>query len=339
MEAMLDLSNLEVQFAIQVVREGADVARQVRSELMESTLTKDDRSPVTVADFAIQALVGGRLAQAFPNDPLVAEETPEALRAEDGRAALEKVCEYVRRFAEIAHPDQVCDWIELGAGTGTDRYWTLDPIDGTKGYLRGGQYAVCLALIEEGRVQLGVLGCPNLKYTDPPEVEGPGMLLVAQRNRGAWTAPLNDADNFSPLNVSDRTDPSEARLLQSFVSGHTNNNQMQEIMQVLKSRREPFRLDSQAKYALLAAGLGDLLFKLLSRSNYIQKIWDHAPGSLIVEEAGGQVTDLEGKELDFAAGRTLARNNGVLASNGHLHAAALEAFQQIRADLEDSLVE
>jgi 3'(2'), 5'-bisphosphate nucleotidase len=90
-------------------------------------------------------------------------------------------------------------------------------------------------------------------------------------------------------------------------------------------------MDSQAKYAVLAAGAGDLLLRLLSarHPNYREKIWDQAAGALIVEEAGGRVSDLEGQPLDFTAGRTLARNRGLLASNGYLHAVALRAVQQV----------
>jgi len=92
-------------------------------------------------------------------------------------------------------------------------------------------------------------------------------------------------------------------------------------------------MDSQAKYAVLAAGQGDLYFRLLSsgKSDYREKIWDQAAGSLIVEEAGGRVTDLDGKPLDFSKGRTLAANRGLVASNGHLHNAALAAIKKIRA--------
>jgi 3'(2'), 5'-bisphosphate nucleotidase len=90
-------------------------------------------------------------------------------------------------------------------------------------------------------------------------------------------------------------------------------------------------MDSQAKYAVLAAGQGDLLVRLLSPSmpDYREKIWDQAAGALIIEEAGGTITDLDGRTLDFAAGRTLAHNRGVVASNGHLHEAALAALKRI----------
>ena len=63
--------------------------------------------------------------------------------------------------------------------------WTLDPIDGTKGFLRGGQYAVCVALIVDSQVQLGVIGCPNLPM-DASKPHGPlGCLFVAVRGHGA----------------------------------------------------------------------------------------------------------------------------------------------------------
>lgn len=63
--------------------------------------------------------------------------------------------------------------------------WTLDPIDGTKGFLRGGQYAVCLALLVDAKVQVGVMGCPNLAL-DPLEPDGEkGCLFVAVRGQGA----------------------------------------------------------------------------------------------------------------------------------------------------------
>lgn len=61
--------------------------------------------------------------------------------------------------------------------------WTIDPIDGTKGFLRGEQYAVCLALIVDAQVKVGVIGCPNL----PVSATGPnrkGCIFVAVRGHG-----------------------------------------------------------------------------------------------------------------------------------------------------------
>ncbi len=92
-------------------------------------------------------------------------------------------------------------------------------------------------------------------------------------------------------------------------------------------------MDSQAKYCVLASGKADLMLRLLSpsRPDYREKIWDQAAGLLVVTEAGGMVTDLDGKLLDFSVGRTLANNRGVLASNGLLHPAILQALHKIGA--------
>jgi 3'(2'), 5'-bisphosphate nucleotidase len=135
------------------------------------------------------------------------------------------------------------------------------------------------------------------------------------------------------LQVSPRADPAQARLLRSFEAGHTNVEQIEQFAAVLGIQADPLPMDSQAKYALLAAGQGDLILRLLSvdQPNYREKAWDQAAGSLVVEEAGGCATDLDGKPFDFTAGRELVCNRGVLVSNGLLHEAALQALKDIGA--------
>jgi 3'(2'), 5'-bisphosphate nucleotidase len=329
---MIDQSAPEVAFAVDAVRRAALLVKQVQAEMVSSSLTKEDRSPVTVADFASQALVSQMLAGAFPRDILVAEEDAGVLRQDAGKSTLDRVTHFVSRFAGEAKPGEICDWIDRGRAEPASRFWTLDPIDGTKGFLRGDQYAVALALIEEGEVQVGVLGCPNLARG----LGGAGSLFVAAPGAGAWWAILDEQDPvenalFRQLHVSDQHDPAAARLLRSFESGHTNVDQIDEFAIALSVQAAPVRMDSQAKYGVLAAGEGELYLRLLSRRqpDYHEKIWDQAAGALLVEEAGGRVTDLHGRPLDFNAGRTLAKNRGVLASNKVLHEAALQALQVI----------
>jgi 3'(2'), 5'-bisphosphate nucleotidase len=110
-------------------------------------------------------------------------------------------------------------------------------------------------------------------------------------------------------------------------------DQIGDFARALGIAAEPVRMDSQAKYSVLAAGKGDLLLRLLSPSmpDYREKIWDQAAGSLVVEEAGGRITDLNGRSLDFSTGRTLENNRGILASNNLLHDAALQALRDIGA--------
>jgi len=330
---MLDIDSQEMSFALDVVAEASELVQRVQSEMVSSTLTKDDRSPVTIADFTSQALVAARLAAAFPDDSLVGEEDASALRTPEERRRLEQITRFVADCQPQATPEKVAAWIDRGNAAPSGRFWTLDPIDGTKGFLRGEQYAVALALIIDGQVRIGVLGCPNLRDGYLPDIGGPGSLLGAQQGHGTWLKPLTGAAAFERLQVSQRSATQQARLLRSYESGHTNTDQIDEFVRDIGIEADPVRMDSQAKYAVLAAGHGDLLLRLLSpsRPDYREKIWDQAAGSLIVQEAGGQITDLDGKVLDFSTGRTLEANRGVIASNSLLHEVALTSLRLIQA--------
>ncbi len=318
----------ETRFALDAVRQASLLVREIQAEMVSPALTKDDRSPVTVADFASQALVARLLAEAFPGDPLVGEEGSAALRAPQETAALERVTAFVKRPFPEATPDSVCAWIDRGAAAPASRFWTLDPIDGTKGFLRGDQYAIAFALLVDGQVQVGALGCPNLSDGYRPDPSGPGSLIIAARGEGTWLTPLDGPPTFTRLHVSAVSDPAHARLLRSFEAGHTSVGGIDLFARKLGIAAEPVRMDSQAKYAVLAAGEGEIYLRLLSpkKPNYREKIWDQAAGSLVIEEAGGTVTDLDGKPLDFTAGRTLANNRGICATNTLLHPVALQAL-------------
>ncbi len=324
-------AGVEVQFALNATRRASLLVRQVQSELVTPALTKEDRSPVTVADYAAQALVGRLLAETFPHDWLVAEEDSAALRTVEASLTLERVTYFVRRSLPGATAEKVCAWIDHRRADAAERFWTLDPIDGTKGFLRGEQYAVALALVANGRVEIGVLGCPNLTDAQHPDLSGPGSLVIAVRGQGAWTTSLASPGEFQRLSVSVQTDPAQARLLRSVESGHTNVSQVDVFAQALGIQAEAVLMDSQAKYAVLAAGQGDLLVRFLSpaQPNYREKIWDQAAGSLVLEEAGGRITDLDGRPLDLTTGRSLRNNRGILASNHVLHDSALAALRQI----------
>ncbi len=330
---MIDLNLPEISFALESARLASLLVKQVQAELADSdtlALTKLDCSPVTLGDLAAQALVGRLIMQAFPGDALVAEEEAEVLTQPGGDELLDLVTHFVSRFAHEATPRLICDWINRGKAAPAGRFWTLDPIDGTKGYLRGDQYAVALALLVDGRVQTGVLGCPNLSDAYRPDVDGVGSLVIASRGQGAWTTSLAAPGLFEQLHVSGRAVPAQGRILRSFEEAHTNVGQLDRLVNLLGITAQPVLMDSQAKYAVLAAGKGDALLRLLSpdKPNYREKIWDHAAGSIIVEEAGGTVSDLSGKALDFCTGRTLERNRGILVTNGRLHAVFLDALSK-----------
>jgi len=325
------LQSPEIQFAIDAVREASLLARRIQAEMVAGALSKDDKSPVTVADFAVQALMARRLAEQLPGSVLIGEEQSDALRLAEGVAALDQVTSFVRTSLSDATPEEVCGLIDRGSGEPPETFWTLDPIDGTKGFLRREQYAIALAFIRNGLVECGVLGCPEL--LDPQSFGSPGTLIAAERNGGAWSQSLSGSEEWRRLRVSSRSDPAAARLLRSVEKAHTNTDEIGQLVAALSITAPPVAMDSQAKYAVLADGEGDVLLRLLSpsRPDYREKIWDQAAGSIVITEAGGRVTDLDGRRLDFSHGRTLAENRGILATNGHLHDAMLAGLRQIGA--------
>jgi 3'(2'), 5'-bisphosphate nucleotidase len=323
----------EVKTAVAAVREAALLARRVQRDLVTPAITKDDKSPVTVADFAAQAVVARRLAEHLPGSVLIGEESAEALRMEEGVDTLEQVTQFVRTVVPDATPEEVCGLIDRGSGDPPQEFWTLDPIDGTKGFLRREQYATALGKIRKGVVEIGVLGCPELGQSREAAIGGAGSLLVAVRGQGAWWRPLDGGGEWQRLHVSDRREMSQARVLRSVEKAHTNTDEIGRLAEHLGITAAPVGLDSQAKYAVLAAGAGEVLLRLISPKapNYKEKIWDQAAGSIVITEAGGHVSDLDGRPLDFSHGRTLATNRGIVATNGFLHDAMLSGLRAIGA--------
>jgi 3'(2'), 5'-bisphosphate nucleotidase len=298
------------------------------ARLSGGAIDKADKSPVTVADFGAQAVVSDHLAAAFPHDPLVGEEDSALLRQPENTMVKEAVLRHVHTIAPLLQEKDILAAIDRGNAEGGSkgRFWTLDPIDGTKGFLRGDQYAVALALIEDGRVRLGVLGCPSLPLFS---LEGPeGSLFVAVRGQGSAIRSI-DRTEERQIRVADISSPSDALFCESFESSHSSHDDMGEIVKLLGVARPPLRMDSQAKYGILARGDGTVYLRLPTKKFYVEKIWDHAAGCILVEEAGGRVTDLTGKLLDFSQGKTLLKNKGVIATNGKLHQIVLEAVKPV----------
>lgn len=319
----------EKETALRAVIAAAKLCVKVRATLVDrSTLLKQDRSPVTVADYGSQAVVCRVLQEVFPHDRVVAEEDSQALRKTENREVLEFVVRQVRHMFPHARPERVCSWIDWGRQEPARRFWTLDPIDGTKGFLRGDQYAVALALIEDGQVQLGVLGCPNLRSKVSLSSKPRGAFFVALKGQGAVETDFQGREEV-PLTVSAVSSPTDACLVESFEPAHSDLASHTRIARRLNLSAPPLRMNSQAKYGALARGEASIYLRLPSPETpqYREKIWDHAAGSIIVEEAGGKVTDAFGRILDFSRGKQLERNRGIIATNGLLHEAVLQAVQ------------
>lgn len=338
----------ELLVATQAVRKASLLTKRIQSEVIahrnSTTITKSDNSPVTVGDYAAQTIIINAIKTNFPDDKIVGEESSEGLQDDFVSEILREINEndkvFEDKFAGQQEPkllaneafplrtiQDVRKIIDFGdyEGGAKGRIWCLDPIDGTKGFLRGEQFAVCLALIVDGTTRLGVIGCPNLSLEqygghDLPDNEPFGYLFRAIRGSGASYAPAATA---SP-GVENIWHKAHARVLNSTegmisLEGVEKSHSAHDEQSVIKKKlgiSGSLHLDSQVKYCMLAAGLGDVYLRLPLKLDYQEKIWDHAAGNVIVEEAGGVHSDaLQNVALNFGHGRTLT-TKGVIASCG-----------------------
>ncbi|CAN6453430.1 unnamed protein product [Victoria cruziana] len=352
----------ELDVAVRVVRLACSLCQRVQDRLVrskEQVKSKEDHSLVTVADWSVQAIVSWVLSDCFGSGStsIVAEEDVVALTRPDAVNLLEAVVGTVNECLNDAHsfglrsPGKALGTAEVVEAIGrcnskggrSGRHWVLDPVDGTLGFVRGDQYAVALALLEEGEVVLGVLGCPNypmnkewLSYhhryykmmsrlsSSSTESWHQGCVLYAQKGKGeAWMQPLtcdsskNGGSNVARLiRVSSVEDPALATFCEPVEKTNSSHSFTAGLAQSVGLRRQPLRVYSMVKYAAIARGDAEIFMKF-ARSGYKEKIWDHAAGVLIIQEAGGMVTDAGGNLLDFSKGIYVeGLDRGIIACSG-----------------------
>ncbi|KAH9748398.1 putative PAP-specific phosphatase [Citrus sinensis] len=307
----------ELEAAVDVVERACRLCIDVKKSLFSGegrVLDKNDQTPVTVADFGVQALVSLELSKLFPSIPLVAEEDSAILRSNN---LVDSVASAVADNATSGFGDEplthsdVLEAIDRGGKdavvfcTKPATYWVLDPIDGTRGFLRGSEalYVVGLALVVEGEIVLGVMGCPNwledkpcTSTTSMQEYEsnqaGSGIIMVSHVGCGTWTKKLSSIQDTKTLDYWTRCS-----------------------------------VDSLCKYLMVATGRASV-FILRARAQTIIKAWDHAVGIICVHEAGGKVTDWRGSPIDLDADqaerRAIFPSGGILVTNDNLHHQIVE---------------
>ncbi|CAA7405294.1 unnamed protein product [Spirodela intermedia] len=330
----------------------ARLCKSVQKSILQSDVqSKSDKSPVTVADYGSQAVVSFVLEKELSTSSfsLVAEEESGDLRKDGAQETLNRITELVNdtlsadgTYKVSLTADDILAAIDRGKSEGgpSGQHWVLDPIDGTKGFLRGDQYAIALALLDGGQVVLGVLGCPNLplaalhdhKHSPQSPV---GCLFSAKLGAGTHME-LLDGSSPTKVQVSAVEDPADASFFESFEAAHSSHDLSSSIAKRLGVQAPPVRIDSQAKYGALARGDGAIYLRF-PHKGYREKIWDHAAGSIVVTEAGGVVADAAGKPLDFSKGKYLDLDTGIVSTSQKLMPALLSAVQASLRETSESV--
>lgn len=321
--------------AISAVASACIVTRSVQARLGAiEHHSKSDSSPVTVADYAAQAVIASYMSEHLDEFILVGEEDAHTLRKPENEDLAASVLTAVRNVWDNANSEDALDAIDLGNHDASARsYWTLDPIDGTKGFLRGGQYAISLALVENGQVILGVLGCPNLSddfdrpFSDP---DPHGCLFYASNGNGSWVLPADNPDKQAhQVEANHENELCKMRVCESVEASHSRLDDTARVVKFLSASGTPARLDSQCKYAVVARGQADAYLRFPTQQGYIEKIWDHAAGKILAEETGVIVTDIHSRPLDFSCGSELKANRGVICAAPSFHGAIRDAVRKL----------
>lgn len=250
----------ELARAIELARAaGAVAARMQRGELGVEMKPGDE--PVTAADRRASELIVAGLAETFPDDPIISEELAPAPGA-------------------------------LGA----PRFWLVDPIDGTKDFIRGEDgYSVMIGLVCDGAPTVGVVYQPVVDRLYHGTPDGAAMVAGGQTRR---------------LAVSDIAAAADVRLVAS------KSNRSQELDRVKAELGIANELNIGSvgvKLCVIASGLRDLYVNPATRT----KAWDTCAPEAILVPAGGRLSDLFGNPLDYS--RELAHRRGLVASNGKVH--------------------
>lgn len=251
----------ELDTAIALAREAGAIAVRIRDGGALGVEMKLGDEPVTLADRAASELIVAGLTAAFPSDPIISEESPVPAGA-------------------LASP----------------RHWFVDPIDGTKDFIRGSDgFSVMIGLVEAGKPVLGVVHQPTTERTfftigDVAMMEHDGV-----RTR---------------LAVSTVHDATAARLVAS--ASHRSPD-IDRVKQMLGISDEHNIGSVGVKLALIAMGLRDLYINPQPKT----KAWDTCAPEAILVAAGGRLTDLFGAPIDYTG--ELNHPRGLVASNGLVH--------------------
>jgi len=278
-ELRLPLGNTyvaEVARAIDLARvAGAEVVRMRRGDL--DVEMKTGNEPVTIADKRASEIIVGGITGSFPDDPVVSEELPPEAHAFDKR-----------------------------------RLWLVDPIDGTKDYIRGWDgFSVMIGLCVDGRPAMGVVHQPTLDRTFFSTPDGGAHVLQA----GKLTA----------LAVSGVDVAGSARLVSS--ASHRSAD-VDKVKQQLGIDDEQQVGSVGVKLCLIALGLRDLYVNPSAKT----KAWDTCAPEAILNRAGGRLSDLFGAPIEY--GGTLRHRRGLVASNGHIHEEVVQKLGSLFAHLK-----
>jgi len=299
---------IELNLAAELVKTATDITEWFRIKGFES-FQKEDKSPVTLADYASQLFIVKKLKEKFPNDQIIAEESYNS----HININVQKIIKMCYRSLELDLIEDI-ERILNYRGPYSPRQWTVDPIDGTKGFQKNLSYAIGIGFMNNSELIAAAIGVPNYN-------EKGRALFIAEKNQGARVS--YGEEDFIPINVSDKKNIKKAKMCHSL---HYDEPWVMEFAEIAGISNY-IQMDSMAKFCMVADGTADLYIKPMNENRSFS--WDFLPGVLIVNEAGGIVSDLKGNNIKFNNEKCIISAPGLVASNGILHEEILKYLKGI----------
>lgn len=325
------LSDERFLCALLAAERGAQVVRVLLSKPDgRHCESKPDGSPVSAADLAIQIAVGWTIRERFgQGEPIVGEEGASSVSMPGGRVLLDRAVAALKEAFGSACPRDpealLLDDSATRAAAWPRQWWTVDPIDGTKGFRSGRHFAICVARVEDCVPTVGSLACPTMPRTgDPMAMRASGdsgTLYAAMVGGGAWSANAQwdgvGAPSMSqlarPAGRAAQRGAEDPWIVCDSIEGGDRAERMRGVVTRAGFPWRTISLDSQCKYALVADGRADAFMRVPSAKGRAENAWDHLSGMVICAEAGAFAGDLDGSPILCADGPDLTRSRGVLA--------------------------
>lgn len=319
---------------IQAVRDAMRLCESVRRQAfvgLDKMGAKKEIEPVTIADYGSQAILCRAVQQHYPDDGVFAEESGEQFQLLVSAEQQAYITGLVSQaLGVIVTTEDIITWLDYGKGRTAARHWVFDPIDGTRGFVAGRHYAVGVALVQNKDVIGSIIGCPGYGLDVIPHYADGGAIFYAWDGMAYRMPPQGGMPEA--VHVSSHTDPSEVVLMQSVERAHGDKSRKaQSYLNAGYAESKLYELDSMEKYALVASGAADVILHIPNKPS-VFNTWDHAPGQLLVEAAGGRVTNLDGSRLDMTQGGVIPDCKGLIISNGVLHETFIAAVAKVMAE-------
>lgn len=316
---------MQIEPMLQAVRQAAALCQEVQRSTLRSidkfSQEKSGSEPVTIADYGSQAILCRTLQQYFPQDGVISEEAGSQfleLTSDEQKATITGLLAEI--LAIPVSVEDVVGWLDHGKDVQAQRMWVIDPIDGTKGFIALRHYSIGVGIVEGGKPTGSIIGVPGAMNEHGLAVSGK---LFYIHDGIPYSEPMAGG-NAEQIRVTDHTD--NLHIVQSFERQHASKERMAALREKAgMSDARISEIDSMEKYAMVASGQADVYMRLPNRDNTRPHMaWDHAAGVALVLAAGGQATDIDGRELDFSKGKILP-NRGMLISNGKVQDRLIQA--------------